>query len=204
MEILNHIRTILKAKICKSVCSTEISRTAQPTWAIECAKCSWHLGKGRRGVLEFFGWLLDFSWVKNTFPSKNDGKNFFLPEWSKKIFFLIFVLNAWKKNFRARFQIFPMFGWVAVAEKVSEKSVLLKIFLKSGFCRVGSMGFLFCRVSWGLTEKKYLKLFGCMGRPRWVVKVGKKCKKCQLWKFFKNQGFTGWGSKRYFYEVCVW
>ena len=49
-------------------------------------------------VLEFLKPLFDFSWAKNTFPSKKDGKNFFAQKTSKIFFFLIFINNIKKKK----------------------------------------------------------------------------------------------------------
>ena len=95
---------------------------------IEGAKCSYGQRESSRGVLEFLKQLFDFSWAKNTFPSKKDGKNFFAQKTSKIFFFLIFINNIKKKNFRAHFELFWIFGSAALAGKVDAKSVLLKIF----------------------------------------------------------------------------
>ena len=71
------------------------------------------------GILES---LLDLSRVKNTFASQKDGKNFFAQLSTKNFFFLIFMFYARNKNFRARFEIFWIFGSAAMGRKVTVKS----------------------------------------------------------------------------------
>ena len=63
------------------------------------------------GILEP---ILDFSRVKNTFPSQKDGKNSFAQFLNKNFFFLIYMFYARKKNFRAHFEIFWIFGSAAM------------------------------------------------------------------------------------------
>ena len=83
-------------------------------------------------VLEFLKPLFDFSWAKNTFPSKKDGKNFFAPKTSKFFFFLIFIKNIKKKILEPVSTFFRCLVRPLWPEKWSLKVYFWKFFKNQG------------------------------------------------------------------------
>ena len=82
--------------------------------------------------LEFLKPLFDFSWAKNTFPSKKDGKNFFAQKTSKIFFFLIFIINIKKKILEPVSTFFRCLVWPFWREKWSLKVYFWKFFKNQG------------------------------------------------------------------------
>ena len=136
-SINHHTRTIIKKKICHSVClfvclSVCLFHYVEKNGAADMdnRRCKMQLrwSNLRMDGFGIFKTTFGFFMSKKHFSQQKGWEKFFCTKNIKNFFFSNFHKKHKKKNFRACFDFFSMFGSAALAGKVVAKSVLLKIF----------------------------------------------------------------------------